>query len=721
MFYNADMLTKRGPLARVWMASHLSSKITKQNMLTHSIPASVKSIMGESLLPMALRLSGQLLLGVARIYSRQAKYLLDDCSETLSKVKKAFKPGQVDLDEPENVNGQNRGGAAITLGLQEGGLEDILNQFNYDDNQWELTATNPNTTNAKSKKLNISKAADISLPENDFGAGGWGNDDYGMVDFDMGIDGGIGTQDMFDADFELGILDDQGGLLDNVDAEGVTARNKRARDANDDGEDERDISVEVGRDAASVHASDRLSNADFPIMEDGDLGGMDYQDLDYDQPLVLPDDMLLPFREKTPGAHSAHGSVLGSIVNGVDMTPRTAADLAKAQQKQQATKAKKLRKQVVDSVIELDWEAGRDKSTRFKEPSFLPSSRLHLRLLELESDSSTFVPRAISNTTELFAPQTALAPSLEQLYVMPTRRQRIKAEGRELKSVASPSRQRLGQSNQDDQDMQVELGRDRALSFTGFQDDHFDDSLNREFGGEGWNGQIEGDDMGGQEVPIDYDDAPIFQFNLDEQINEQDKNKTPKTSPRKKIKTNSQIGMGSDYIFDEDLQAGVSQGPLVVFDGAYVGLAGVAQSVSHEQQTATQSLAATEEEEVINGITGGAGKIKWSKNTIKAIEVLRDELQPDEDDDQIPAPRKRSQKTKHTKPKTMQFDQVAEQATRHAASAFFFELLVLGTRECVRIDQQDTYGTIQVQAKDRLWEVVDGLHNRGLVVEASQA
>ena len=36
---------------------------------------------------LALRLSGQLLLGVVRIYSRKAKYLLDDCNEALLKIK----------------------------------------------------------------------------------------------------------------------------------------------------------------------------------------------------------------------------------------------------------------------------------------------------------------------------------------------------------------------------------------------------------------------------------------------------------------------------------------------------------------------------------------------------------------------------------------------------------------------------------------------------------
>lgn len=43
--------------------------------------------MGQEIEVMALRLSGQLLLGVVRIYSRKAKYLLDDCNEALLKIK----------------------------------------------------------------------------------------------------------------------------------------------------------------------------------------------------------------------------------------------------------------------------------------------------------------------------------------------------------------------------------------------------------------------------------------------------------------------------------------------------------------------------------------------------------------------------------------------------------------------------------------------------------
>jgi cohesin complex subunit SCC1 len=49
--------------------------------------------MGQEIELMALRLSGQLLLGVVRIYSRKAKYLLDDCNEALLKIKMVNRRG----------------------------------------------------------------------------------------------------------------------------------------------------------------------------------------------------------------------------------------------------------------------------------------------------------------------------------------------------------------------------------------------------------------------------------------------------------------------------------------------------------------------------------------------------------------------------------------------------------------------------------------------------
>lgn len=76
MFYSETILSRRGPLGKVWLAAHMERKLSKTQTLQTDIEQSVDAIMGQEIEVMALRLSGQLLLGVVRIYSRKAKYLL---------------------------------------------------------------------------------------------------------------------------------------------------------------------------------------------------------------------------------------------------------------------------------------------------------------------------------------------------------------------------------------------------------------------------------------------------------------------------------------------------------------------------------------------------------------------------------------------------------------------------------------------------------------------
>lgn len=91
MFYSEELLSKTGPLARVWLASNVERKLSKSQILQSDIQSSVGAIVDQGQAPMALRLSGQLMLGVVRIYGRKARYLLDDCNETLLKIRMTFK------------------------------------------------------------------------------------------------------------------------------------------------------------------------------------------------------------------------------------------------------------------------------------------------------------------------------------------------------------------------------------------------------------------------------------------------------------------------------------------------------------------------------------------------------------------------------------------------------------------------------------------------------
>ncbi|KAE9617692.1 putative rad21/Rec8-like protein [Lupinus albus] len=102
MFYSQFILAKKGPLGTIWIAAHLERKLRKNQVADTDIGISVDSILFPDV-PIALRLSSHLLLGVVRIYSRKVNYLFDDCSEALLKVKQAFRSTAVDLPPEEST------------------------------------------------------------------------------------------------------------------------------------------------------------------------------------------------------------------------------------------------------------------------------------------------------------------------------------------------------------------------------------------------------------------------------------------------------------------------------------------------------------------------------------------------------------------------------------------------------------------------------------------
>ncbi|KAH8862444.1 Double-strand-break repair protein rad21 like [Schistosoma japonicum] len=167
MFYAHFVLSKKGPLARIWLAAHWDKKLTRAHVFETNISSSVEAIL-EPKLKMALRTSGHLLLGVVRIYSRKAKYLLADCNEAFVKIKMAFRPGVVDL--PDEAN-REAAIAAITL------PENI--------HDFEATIADLNEINMNTISINQSRPEDITMRE-DFGEINLGrqDDDFGDSAFD---------------------------------------------------------------------------------------------------------------------------------------------------------------------------------------------------------------------------------------------------------------------------------------------------------------------------------------------------------------------------------------------------------------------------------------------------------------------------------------------------------------------------------------------------------
>ena len=155
MFYAHFVLSKKGPLAKVWLAAHWERKLTKTHVFETNIEETVEDILKPkvkklfayffcsfhmifpsfSKVKLALRTSGHLLLGVVRIYSRKAKYLLQDCNETLGRIKLAFRPVSIDLPAESRVASK----AAITL--PPAGKEMVPKEYDMGDIDFDMELT----------------------------------------------------------------------------------------------------------------------------------------------------------------------------------------------------------------------------------------------------------------------------------------------------------------------------------------------------------------------------------------------------------------------------------------------------------------------------------------------------------------------------------------------------------------------------------------------------
>lgn len=92
MFYAQFVLSKKGPLAKIWLAAHWEKKLSKTQIYETNVQDAVAEII-QPKVKLSLRTTGHLLLGIVRIYSRKAKYVLADCNEAFIKLKMTFKHG----------------------------------------------------------------------------------------------------------------------------------------------------------------------------------------------------------------------------------------------------------------------------------------------------------------------------------------------------------------------------------------------------------------------------------------------------------------------------------------------------------------------------------------------------------------------------------------------------------------------------------------------------
>nr|CCC91742.1 putative double-strand-break repair protein rad21 homolog [Trypanosoma congolense IL3000] len=77
MFFSTYVLTKNGPLAKIWLAAHWERRLTRDEVRVVDLRKSVLDIV-QPVVPIALRTSGELLVGVVRIYALKVDHLLKD-------------------------------------------------------------------------------------------------------------------------------------------------------------------------------------------------------------------------------------------------------------------------------------------------------------------------------------------------------------------------------------------------------------------------------------------------------------------------------------------------------------------------------------------------------------------------------------------------------------------------------------------------------------------
>ncbi|KAK1879817.1 Double-strand-break repair protein rad21 like A [Dissostichus eleginoides] len=335
MFYAHFVLSKRGPLAKIWLAAHWDKKLTKAHVFECNLESSVESIISPKV-KMALRTSGHLLLGVVRIYHRKAKYLLADCNEAFIKIKMAFRPGVVDLPEENREAAYN----AITLPEEFHDFDqplpdlddiDIAQQFNLNQSRVEEITMREEVGNL------------TLLQDNDFA-------DFGMDDREMMREESAFEVDIMGVSASNLLLEAEGGANAMADKSNHLEYDDQYKDDFGDNPMESTEGGMLVDKLLSNEEGDGIFD-DPPAITDSVMmpqdHGCDDDDFDAlsagapDSPDSGPTEPLPAMADQTEQTTLVHNEEETFALEPIDITVKE-------------TKAKRKRKLIVDSVKELD-------------------------------------------------------------------------------------------------------------------------------------------------------------------------------------------------------------------------------------------------------------------------------------------------------------------------------------------------------------------------------
>lgn len=329
MFYSQIILAKKGPLGKVWLAAHWGDKkLGRPQIFSTDIASSVDSIVHPAV-PLALRVSGHLLLGVVRIYSRKVKYLMHDCTEAMVKIKMAFstrsgtKEVIVDLDpsKTDNLNVANFGEVTEELQIaQPFAIPFDLEALQGTAEEWavaEEPAGEESQEARRAMQADLTLESEVSLmrqeeePEEQWTA--------------------------FDPDEERHVFEEEEAETSKVSEVELV---RRADDSmTTEGDQLRESLLEKPSDKVVTPAGE---DPEFPIPDDDDFGQMPFDDDEEERPAP---DTSIQLELATPTSAAAKE---GESIGGLEETPEKKEEPKKRKAKT-TRRLKKRRKVVIDN------------------------------------------------------------------------------------------------------------------------------------------------------------------------------------------------------------------------------------------------------------------------------------------------------------------------------------------------------------------------------------
>ncbi|KAI6210026.1 hypothetical protein M3Y96_00283400 [Aphelenchoides besseyi] len=326
MFYARFILAKKGPLARVWLAAHLERKLSRELVFETKVDEAVEMIKKPTV-KISLRTNGHLLLGIVRIYSKKALYVLQD----LLSAWRAFRHTEFRDQQGRRVRHPHRRRTrmAVSAAPVEGAIqEEPEEEEDFDEEMPNLREFD----NAPGPEFNIhANLENITLN---------GNEDYiNSMSFINENYGGSEMQiDDFDQELENAV--EQLRRSESV-ASGRLVNDEQM---------EIDNSIELARQASMNQSNLQQVSTEFiaPVIPDYSM----HQNSTVDDAEDVPPEVLAGFEQEDP--------VLQSENSGIDLPPLSESQILRDIEEQRRPRRRRPRNLIIDEETCLNNEEIRE-------------------------------------------------------------------------------------------------------------------------------------------------------------------------------------------------------------------------------------------------------------------------------------------------------------------------------------------------------------------------